>query len=151
MIVDTIENISRYAALGGDLALGLEHLREACTQVIPDGRYSVSGDAVYATASTYVTEPKSAKQYEAHDNYIDIQYLFQGEEALYWAPRSSLTVTIPYSDTKDMTRLSGAEWTEIRLVPGVFVVLFPWDGHMPGCALHAPSKVRKLVIKALVS
>jgi YhcH/YjgK/YiaL family protein len=148
MIVDTVENISRYAALGGNLAKGLEFLRESFNQVIPDGRQAVLGDAVYATASAYVTEPKTAKLFEAHDKYIDIQYLFQGEEALYWAPRASLTVTTPYSEAKDVAKLSG-EGTEITLVPGVFVVLFPWDGHMPGCALHAPAQVRKMVIKAL--
>jgi YhcH/YjgK/YiaL family protein len=148
MIVDTVENISRYAALGGNLARGLEFLQRSFSQVVPDGRQSIFGDAVYATASTYVTEPKTAKLFEAHDRYIDIQYLFQGEEALYWAPRSSLTVTNPYSESKDVAKLSG-EGTEIMLVPGVFVVLFPWDGHMPGCVLHAPAQVKKLVIKAL--
>ena len=67
MIVDTVENIQRYAALGGSLAQGLEFLKRSFGQALPDGRQSVLGDAVYATASTYVTEPKEIKDYEAHD------------------------------------------------------------------------------------
>ena len=88
--------------------------------------------------------------YEAHDRYIDIQYLFEGEEVLFWAPRASLSATKPYSESGDFTPLSGADGTGVVMVPGVFVVLFPWDGHMPGCALRAPVQVRKLVIKASV-
>jgi biofilm protein TabA len=149
MIVDTVDNIPRYAALGGALAKGLEFLQRSLGQAIPDGRQAILGDSVYATASTYVTEPRTAREFEAHDRYIDIQYLSQGEEALYWAPRASLTITTPYSESKDVAKLSG-DGTEIALVPGVFVVLFPWDGHMPGCTLRAPQQVRKLVIKASV-
>ena len=147
MIVDTVGNTSLYAAIDGNLARGLEFLLKSFRQEIPDGRHPILGDAVYATASTYVTEPKTAKQFEAHDKYVDIQYLFQGEEALFWAPRSSLAVEKPYSESEDITFLSGTDGTAVVLVPGVFVVLFPCDGHKPGCILRTSHTVKKLVIK----
>lgn len=148
MIVDTVDNFSRYAALGGNLARALEFLGKSFRQAMPEGRHVIFEEAVYASVSTYVTEPKAAKPFEAHDRYIDIQYLFQGEEYLFWAPRSSLTTTTPYSESDDITLFSGGQETGVVLVPGVFVVLFPWDGHKPGCALRSPQQVRKLVIKA---
>ena len=150
MIVDTMDNISRYAALGGNLARALEFLQKSYRRAMPDGRHVIFGEAVYASASTYTTQPKDAKPFEAHDRYIDIQYLFQGEECLFWAPRSSLTATKSYSETDDVALFSGDQETGVVLVPGVFVVLFPWDGHKPGCALRSPQQVRKLVIKARV-
>jgi YhcH/YjgK/YiaL family protein len=113
-----------------------------------DGRHSIQGDAVYASVATYVTEPKTANQFEAHEKYVDIQYVFQGQEALFWAPRSSLVVERPYLESEDAVLLSGDDCGMVVLVPGVFVVLFPGDGHKPGCILRAPEHVKKLVIKA---
>jgi biofilm protein TabA len=33
------------------------------------------------------------------------------------------------------------------LAPGGFVVHFPWDVHMPLCAVGDPAEVRKVVVK----
>ncbi len=138
MIVDTVENIPRYVALGGNLARGLEFLQKSFRQVMTDGKHSIQGDAVYASVATRVTEPKTAVPFEAHEKYIDIQYVFQGREALFWAPRSALVVEKPYRESEDEVLLSGDDCGMVVLVPGVFVVFFPEDGHKPGLALSAP-------------
>jgi YhcH/YjgK/YiaL family protein len=37
------------------------------------------------------------------------------------------------------------------LRPGGFAVYFPWDVHMPLCAVNEKAKVRKVVVKVPVS
>ncbi len=150
MIVDTVENIGRYASLSANLARGLGFLQESLRTTIPDGKHAILGDQVYASVSTYLTQPMAEKQFEAHEKYIDIQYLLQGEEALFWAPRPTLDLDTPDAESEDIAFFTGATGLEIPLTPAVFVVLFPWDGHKPGCILHTPQQVKKLVIKVSV-
>ncbi|MCK5737886.1 YhcH/YjgK/YiaL family protein, partial [bacterium] len=99
----------------------------------------------------YETHSRESAKFEAHHDYIDIQYITSGEEIIEYHHATDLTPEAPYNPEKDCI-FYPAEATpshQIRLVPGVFCIFFPNELHMPG--LHPmpekPSTVKKVVVK----
>jgi YhcH/YjgK/YiaL family protein len=121
---------------------------EAHADSATPGTYELHGQDLRAIVSDYTTRPIESLRFEAHRDFIDIQCLARGEEALWWAPIARLEVEAAYDQAKDVAfyRMP-ADPTPLRLVPGSFAVLFPSDGHAPGGMTTAPMEVRKIVMK----
>ena len=98
------------------------------------------------------TAPASARKPETHIENIDIHYLVGGEEALAYQPFSpELIVTERLVDADNVFYENHPEQQSMTvLAPGGFAVYFPWDVHMPLCAVGQPAKVRKVVVKVPV-
>jgi len=148
MIVDTLEQYSRYTALSPRFAAAFAFLEKLAADR-PDGRHDIDGDNCYALVQTYATRPLAQALFEAHRRYIDIQFLLAGQETLLWTPLAALTaVTQPYAADKDITFFAHPpRWTPIHLRAGQFAIFFPADGHAPGLECDGPAEVRKVVIK----
>ncbi|MBZ0156114.1 MAG: YhcH/YjgK/YiaL family protein [Alphaproteobacteria bacterium] len=150
MIVDSIENFRRYCAEGSRLHTGFTFLLGR-KEELPDGRYPIDGDDVFALVQTYETDLPGKKRFEGHRKYIDIQYLLSGKEEIGWAPVPGLEIASPYSEERDVLFFTESPFTSpLALVPGIFAVFFPEDAHRPGCVLSAPCSVRKIVVKVRV-
>jgi biofilm protein TabA len=148
MIADTLEQRRRYTGLSPRFAAAFEFL-EKLPAGKPDGRYDIDGDNCFALVQTYTTRPLAQAMFEAHRQYIDIQFLQAGRETLLWTPLVALTrVTRPYAADEDIAFLAHPpHWTPINLRAGQFAIFFPEDGHAPGLESGSPSEVRKIVIK----
>ncbi len=150
MIADTIENVDTYLALGGSIVQGLEFLRDPKTATLEEGRHEIDGERVYALVQRYTTTPASEKAFEAHRQYIDIQFVVSGRETSYWSPIASLSVRDQYRDEQDVAMYNDGEASAVALRPGSFAVFLPQDAHKPGCTAGAPSEVKKIVVKCRV-
>lgn len=84
MIYDKIDNQEIYAGLSEDIRLGLEWLRDVNPD-IEKGVYELS-PRVKAIVSEYTTKDVNENGYEAHQEYIDIQYLLKGSEKICCLP-----------------------------------------------------------------
>lgn len=80
MIYDKIGNIDFYVGISEDIRLGLEWLRDVNPDV-ENGVYELT-PRVKAIVSGYTTKEINENGYEAHRDYIDIQYLISGEEVV---------------------------------------------------------------------
>ena len=148
MIYDSINNIATYKGLSEDIYQGLTFLQNA-TPDIANGVYEIT-PRVRAIVSEYETKPQNQNGYEAHKEYIDIQYLLAGEERVACLPIEWLTETKPYSQENDCALYSAVtshQPSYLTLLPGYFAILYPQDGHMPQLSVKAPTKVKKVVIK----
>jgi biofilm protein TabA len=148
MIADTFAQRRRYLDLSPRFAAAFEFL-EKLPASKPDGRYDIDGDNCFALVQTYTTRPLAQALFEAHRQYIDIQFLQAGRETLLWTPLAALTqVTRPYAADEDITFFANPpHWTPINLQAGQFAIFFPEDGHAPSLEHGGPSEVRKIVIK----
>ena len=92
----------------------------------------------------------SVKLYEAHRRYIDLQYLVEGRETIYWRPVERLDSGGGLRIGPDIVFFRDAAGSALLLEPGLFVVFYPDDAHKPGCHTDVPEQVRKIVVKILV-
>jgi YhcH/YjgK/YiaL family protein len=152
MIVDALGQAGRYRGISLLLDRGLEAAARLSANPPADGRIELAGSRLTAGLSTYDTEEPGSKLFEAHRRFIDIQVVLSGRETLYWAPLSALTGRVDYDEGKDISFHDGPAGLAVPLSPGWFTVLFPDDGHKPGCMAPGagPARVRKLVIKVAV-
>lgn len=148
MIADHLERSELYDALGGRFAEAFAYLRSGAHRNLAPGRYQVRGEDVVAMVQEYETADAASKRWESHRKYADIQYVESGEEIIGWTRTESLTLVEDSFADKDIAFFASAgAHAQVRLEPGMFAVFMPADAHMPGCAVHFPAKVRKIVMK----
>lgn len=147
MIYDKIDNLETYAGISEDIRLGLEWLRDVDADV-EKGVYEINPH-VKAIVSEYTTKEVNENGYEAHLEYIDIQYLISGEEVVCNLPLEYLKETKAYNPEKDAAfyEAAGVKPQELLLGNGYFAILFPQDGHMPCLRVKQPTAVKKVVVK----
>jgi YhcH/YjgK/YiaL family protein len=152
MIFDRIDNAKSYGTLGPRFVKAFAWLTETKIDSLAVGKYEIEGTDVFALVQEYESKAPENGKWEAHRKYVDVQYVAGGEEYIGFA---NLCRTIPgeYDSVKDFLPVKTKADFDIRLVPGDFAVLFPYDAHMPGMSLDPakPSKVRKVVIKIRIS
>jgi biofilm protein TabA len=150
MILDSLDQVPLYGRLSPGIARGFAWFGEFSPQM-PDGRYTIDGTDVFALVQSYGTAPAAEKQYEAHRNYIDIQYVAAGTELIYHSPISGLHAITEYDPVKDFQLFADpAAATPLYLTPGRFALFYPHDAHKPGCSNGAPAAMKKVVIKVRV-
>ena len=143
MIIDRIESADKYTCLGGRLKTALEVLATTDFSSLPDGKYTVDGDDLFYSISTYTTKPENLTP-ESHVLYTDVQYILEGEEYIGLAPLTEMGEQV--SRNGDLYLWNGP-CDNLKLSKGCFAVLFPQDAHAPGIAVGEPSTVRKVVFK----
>lgn len=150
MIYDKIDNLEIYAGISEDLRLGLEWLRDVNADV-ENGVYEIN-PRVKAIVSEYITKEVNENGYEAHREYIDIQYLICGEEVVNSLPLEYLNELKAYNKESDAAFYveTGIKPQELLLGNRYFAILFPQDGHMPQLCVNTPGFVKKVVVKVKI-
>lgn len=150
MIYDKIDNLGIYAGISEDIRLGLEWLRDVNPD-IEKGVYELSS-RVKAIVSEYTTKEVNENGYEAHRDYIDIQYLLKGNEVICSLPLDYLKEIKAYNPENDASFYveSGENPQELLLGNGYFAILFPQDGHMPCLCAEDTQNVKKVVVKVKI-
>lgn len=150
MIYDKIDNLEIYAGISEDIRLGLEWLRDVNPD-IEKGVYEIS-PRVKAIVSEYTTKEVNENGYEAHRDYIDIQYLLKGCEKICCLPLEYLKETKAYKAEIDAAfyEEENVKPQEMVIGNGYFAIFYPQDGHMPCLRLDTPDEVKKVVLKILL-
>ena len=113
----------------------------------PCGKYIVDEDFYYLIQE-YETKYPNQGRYEAHENYVDIQYIVEGTERMEVADVEGLVVETPYNPEKDVVFFKDPKkWTTYVVEQGEYLVFYPEDAHKPGLCIEAPTKAKKIVRK----
>lgn len=116
-----------------------------------DGEYELDGRNIYVPISTLTPQPADHCIFESHRQYIDIHYCIEGGEIIGWAPTATLTPTMEFDVAKDYCLYeSPQEFTKVNLTPGMFMVCFPADAHMPKISDVIHPTLKKAVVKIKV-
>lgn len=127
-----------------------EFLANKENELLPCGEYEIIGRDVYAIVMEMVTEPIEDRAPEAHEKYIDIQYIVSGSEKMGFSKWSDQLVVINnWLKDKDVVLYANEVPNEsfVVLTPGDYVVFYPEDVHRPLCMVKSPEMVKKIVIK----
>ena len=155
-IFGPIEEIARLDFGFPNAAKGFQYLRSGLDNLMASKekeyfeKVEIDGNDVYAVDQIYPTKPLKQAKVEAHQTYIDLQYVAEGEEVVLLLPLAGLTVVEPYDKDRDVAFYGPGEGSTLLLRPGLVAVFFPWDGHAPGLRHRRKTLVRKSVVKVRV-
>ncbi len=110
---------------------------------LPFGRTDLDED-IYINVMEL--ETKQENLFEAHKKYIDIHCILEGEEAVETADISTLDVTQPYNQEKDIA-LGTAHGIRHIIQKGQYCITMPQEAHSPGLCVTEPRKIKKAVFK----
>ncbi len=149
MIKDSIKNYERYLSVNSGIKEGFDFILNNNFNHMEDGKYSIDGDKIFAIVSTYQTKEKTDSQPEAHNRYLDIQFVAHGSECMgYKSREDELSVSKAYSEENDIL-FYDEEAVLIPFEQGDFFILFPNDLHQPGITFEQKKEVKKVVVKIL--
>ncbi|ELY3086450.1 YhcH/YjgK/YiaL family protein [Klebsiella aerogenes] len=150
MIIGNIHHLQSW--LPDALRQAIEHVKAHVSESTPLGKHDIDGNNLFYLISEDSTEPQAERRAEFHARYLDIQIVLRGQEGMTF---STLPAGEPQTDwlaDKDIAFLGeGAQEKTVILNEGDFVVFYPGEVHKPLCAVGAPAKVRKAVVKVLMA
>lgn len=145
MIIDRLENASLYDALGERITKAFHFLNTTELDRLEQGSHEIEGDDIFAIVNEYNTQIYKEQALEAHREYIDVQYMVEGEELMGYCAFSGQSPSKGYSVSEDYA-LYREEPSFVEMKKGMFAIFFPTDLHMPGMG-KSERPVKKIVVK----
>lgn len=152
MIFDTLSNSKLYYDVNDKFEKAFDFIRKATEENLPAGKYEIDGTGLYASVQEYTTKSYEDAKFEAHKNYIDIQYIISGIEAIEVVDISKAVIMTEYDPSKDAAFYENNAKASTGVVEsGEYGIFFPHDIHKPGIAFEGKnSPVKKIVVKVRV-
>ena len=150
MIIDTIQNASKYFSIHPSFAKAFDYIGKTDLDTIEMGRYEIDGDNLKAIFSNKkgMTAGESIAKFECHNKHIDIQLCIDGVEQIGWKPREKCRAENGgYNVEKDVQLYNEQPDMFFTLTNGQFAILFPEDVHAP---MIGDNEIKKLVIKVKI-
>ena len=148
MIFDNLKNAKQYYTLGEKIQRGFEFLINTDLNSLEDGKYTISGDEIYANVQSLETKAKEEKKWEVHRKYIDIQYIIKGKECMGYGLLENFSEIIEkYDENKDVEFLNGNKFNFINIEQGEFIIFYPNDVHAPMLAINEKQNIKKVIVK----
>lgn len=147
MIFSTIHS-EKYKHYPAAIRKAVEYLKDRYFAAMEPGVYEIQGKDMYAQVFDAETGPLTERRPESHRQYLDVQFLVTGEEALGFTPWQAgypVAEEIPERDLIFYASVQDEGFIQSR--PGDFCVFFPGDIHRPQVCVGAPQTVRKVVVK----
>ena len=149
MILDTLDNASKYIEIHPGLAQFFENFKIYTPENYRSGRKELDGENAFLILKEYETACTENAFFEAHNTYCDVMYMVEGEEIVYVKPRARLShITKEYNEKEDALLAElDSDCTAVLISAGQFLILFPEDAHCPERIFKQAKKVKKIVGK----
>lgn len=147
MIIDTLENASRYSGLHPLFAKAFDYIKMTGLEQTEPGKYDIDGENLKAVFMNKkgMSAAESIAKFECHNKNIDIQLCLAGSESIGWKPRQDCILPKgDYNSEKDVQFYNDAPDMYFQLKPGQFAIFYPEDVHAP---MIGEGEIKKLVIK----
>lgn len=148
MILDTLNNLHKYASLNPLFPKAIEFLTSTDLSSLPLGRNEIMGDEIFANVMEVPPHTKEEIPVEVHRKYIDIQVPISGDEVMGYIPFGELPDG-EYNAEKDVTLypLGILARDYVNVKNSMFTMFFPQDGHAPAVT---PVTLKKVIVKIAV-
>ena len=145
MVLDYLKNYKMYTPLVPNLEEGMEFVNTLLDAA--PGRYEKPGSKIFCNVQEGVTADYTNDNIETHEQYLDVQIVFKGQELFQWEERDNLKVKSPYDPATDFCFYAG-EGKTFLATQGMFYILFPQDAHKcRGKVGETGDAYRKIVLK----
>lgn len=147
MIIDTLDNLGKYASVNPLFAKAIEYLEATDLKAQEVGKVELQGKDLVVNFSVAKGKTKEQAMLETHRNFIDIQIPLSCTEVMGYTPACNLPDG-EYNAEKDITKFALLSEAYIPVHPGMFAIFFPQDGHAP--CITDEENIRKVVVKVRV-
>ena len=145
MIIDTLDNLGKYAALNPLFADVVDFLKSNDLQTMEPGKYPIKDKDLFLNLSLAKQRTKDTAFLETHVEMIDIQIPITCPETFGYTPLCDLPA-FEYNAEKDITKYGDTKaQTYVTVNPGQFAIFFPQDGHAP-CIIEK-EEIKKAIFK----
>ena len=145
MIIDTLDNLEKYAALNPLFPKVVEFLKANDLSKMADGKYEIEGKDLFVNITTTKGKTPDEAFIETHNKMIDIQIPITAAETYGYTQRELLP-DVEYNAEKDITKIPDlAADSYVTCQPGMMAIFFPQDGHAP-CIAGVP-EFKKAILK----
>lgn len=151
MIYDNIQNCEKYYTLGDKFKTAFDFILKNNLQDMLTGRHDIA-EGIYANVQELEVKLPHLAKFEAHREYIDIQYVILGQERMDFGLLENFNTQIPYDSEKDVEFLQLKDEAlcanTVNVKAGEFCIFYPQDAHAPmlSCA-DKLDKIKKVIIK----
>lgn len=146
MIIDTLDNLEKYASLNPLFAKAIEFLKNTDLKAQPVGKVELDGKNLVVNFSVAKGKTKEQAQLETHKKFIDIQIPLSCTEVMGYTPACDLPEG-EYNAEKDIIKFAIPSESYIAVNPGMFAIFFPQDGHAP--CISDEENIQKVIVKVL--
>lgn len=146
MVIDTIDNLEKYASLNPLFAKAFEYLKSTDLNALEPGKVALQGADLVVNISLAKGKTKEQAQLETHKKFIDIQIPLSCTETMGYTPANALPEE-EYNEEKDITKFDIPSESYIDVKPGMFAIFFPQDGHAP--CISSEETIKKVIVKVL--
>lgn len=149
MIVDNIKNLEQYLNLNSNLKTVIKFLETLDFDSLVNGKNEIDGKNLWVLKEEYVPRGIEDCYFERHNNYLDIQYVYEGQEFIGYENImiANPNVTDEYNNEKDVEKAQLTSFSKVLLNTGMFALVMPQDWHMPKLNSGENKVVKKLVFK----
>lgn len=143
--IDAVEFAEQYAANRELWDALFSWIKNTDLTKVEAGKHEIIPGRVWVNILEYTPKSAADTKIESHQNFIDLQYTFVGDELMGLA--SHVVPTGPYDPVKDKTNYTTDE--EISYVPApndTFFLYFPKDMHQPSVRAHANAGMSRKVV-----
>ena len=145
MIIDTIDNLCKYAAINPLFADVVEFLKSHDLKTMEVGKYPIKDKDLFLNLTSAKGKTKEAAVLETHIEMIDIQIPISCAETFGYTPLCDLP-DFEYNAEKDITKYGDTmAQTYVTVNPGQMAIFFPHDGHAP--CISDEAEIKKAIFK----
>ncbi|MDD5772390.1 MAG: YhcH/YjgK/YiaL family protein [bacterium] len=110
----------------------------------------LNGSKIFAINSVYKTKNHSEQKFEGHRKYIDLQFVFSGEENIKISSIKNCIDISEYDPEKDVQFFDVRSYSTLLMKSGMIAIFYPEDIHAPGLDSKNISLIKKSVIKVMI-
>jgi YhcH/YjgK/YiaL family protein len=110
-------------------------------------KIEIQNKTIFAIFQEYTSKLENEIKMEGHKKYIDIQFVYEGNEKIYLSSEKYISKPDNYDAEKDVYFPKVNALWSISLIQNTAAILFPDDLHGPGYCFDKPEIVKKIVIK----
>jgi YhcH/YjgK/YiaL family protein len=117
---------------------------DECNKIVLD-------ENCFVLEQSYITKDKENCLFESHKKYIDIQYMFEGDEIMEVENVNNLDVSSIYDEKLDYAKhFQTTKSSSLKIKESEMAIFYPFDAHMPCIKIDKNKKIIKAVFKILV-
>lgn len=144
--VNAMEFATQYAANKEAWDALFSFLRDSTPESLTAGKHEIIPGRVWVNVLEYTPKDAEHTKIESHENFIDLQWTFVGDE-LMGVATGEVIPTGPYDAVKDKTNYTTAGEIVYSPAPADrFFLYFPCDMHQPSVAAKEPAIPSRKVV-----